>query len=207
MVAWDKAGDGLAVRLHVGNGAVLLREYVNVDLPLPNVFLTKERPDLVEQFLTDESDYYGRHKAKNTATWRKGPIQQETVCDVYGSFAFLPARSGTVSEVLSRQSFEHLDRTQARAALDECYRVLKSGGILRIDIPDPDETMRLYRETGDEFYFRHLFGPRRDSFGGHTHYNRGMLRSLVEELRFSFTEEERNIHENYPAFCLRWTKN
>lgn len=194
------------MKFHVGNGAVLLREYVNIDLPLPNVFLTKERPDLVEQFLTDESDYYGRHKDKQPSTWRKGPICQETVCDVYGRFDFLPARSGTVSEVLSRQSFEHLDKVQARAALDECFRVLKPGGVLRIDIPDPDETMRLYRETGDEFYFRHLFGPRRDHFGSHTHYNRQMLRALVEELRFSFVEEEKNIHEAYPAFCLRWKK-
>lgn len=193
------------MRLHVGNGAVLLREYVNVDLPLPNVFLTKERPDLVEKFLTNESSYYGRHQAKNPTTWRKGPIEQDTVTDAYGSFTFLPARNGTVSEVLSVQCFEHLQASEARQATDECYRVLAVGGILRIDVPDPDETLRKYRETGDEFFIRHLFGPRRDLYGFHTQYTRDMLRKLVEELRFKFVEETANIHE-YPAFALKWEK-
>lgn len=193
------------MKLHVGNGAIYLREYVNVDLPLPSVFLAKERPDLVEQFIANEDDYYGRHTDKNPDSLRGGPVTGETVTDVYGSFDFLPVRPGSVSEILSRQAFEHLDRSEARRALDSCYRALQVGGILRIDIPDPDETLKRYRETGDEIYRRHLFGPRRSLFGFHTHYNRPMLRALVEELRFKYVEEETNIHW-YPAFCLRWAK-
>src|SRR5688572_2254576 len=128
------------MRLHVGNGAVLLRDYVNVDLPLPNVFLTKERPDLVEKFITTEDAYYSRHADKTITTFRAGPIDQETCCDAFGSFAFLPVRPGTVSEILSVQVWEHLDRNEARAATDQCFRALRVGGILRLDIPDADET-------------------------------------------------------------------
>lgn len=201
------------MRLHVGNGAVLLRDYVNVDLPLPGVYLAKERPDLVEQFITTEDDYYGRHRDKTPDTLRAGPLCVETVTDAYGSFSFLPARSGTVSEILSRQVFEHLDRQEAAKAVEESYRVLRIGGLLRLDIPDAELTLERYRETGDQFFIRHLLGP--DWFkkkgqwdlshGFHVHYRRDMLRSLVEEWRFRFVKEEQHPHF-YPSFCLQFEK-
>lgn len=194
------------MRLHVGCGAILLRDWVNIDLPLPHVYLAKERPDLVAKFITDDNDYYGRHADKEPDTLREGPVTKETVCDVYGSFAFLPVRPQSASEILSRQAFEHLDRTEARAALRECHRALKYGGILRIDIPDPDETMRRYQETGDSFFLRHLFGPRRDLWGFHTHYSRQLLVDLVRQHGFEFVRERENIHEFYPAFEMEFQR-
>lgn len=202
----DVAGDDKGVRLHVGNGAVLLREWVNIDLPLPHVFLANERKDLVERFITTEQYYYGRHEDKTPDNLRGGPVTKETVCDVYGSFSFLPARASSVSEILSRQVFEHLDRHEAREAIEECARALQHGGLLRIDIPDADETVRRYRSTGDEFFLRHLFGPRRNEYGTHRHYSRQMLRSLVEERHFDFVEEEESPHAFYPAFTLRFVR-
>lgn len=193
------------MKLHIGAGAVYLRDWVNVDLPLPHVFLARDRQDLVEKFITTEDKYYGRHQERNTESTREVPKQRDTVCDCYGSFQFIPARMGTVSEILARQVFEHLDRTEAKQALRGCFDALKPGGILRLDVPDPDATLRKYRDTGDEFYFRHLFGPRRDLYGFHTHYTRGMLTELVESHGFTYTGEEANVHF-YPAFCLRFEK-
>lgn len=194
------------MKLHVGCGSVYLREWVNVDIPSPSVFLAKERGDLVTKFITSEADYYGRHSDKSADRLRGGPLSQDTVCDVYGSFAFLPARPASVSEILARQSFEHLDRQEARQAIGECARVLQPGGRLRIDIPDPDETLKQYRATGDEFYIRHLFGPRRDVYGSHTHYTRQMLIQAVVPFGFQYDGEEKNIHW-YPAFCLKFSKS
>lgn len=193
------------MKLHVGCGAVYLRDWVNIDLPLPHVFLTRNRPDLISAFETLESDYYGRHRDKTADRLRAGAVKQATVCDVYGSFTFLPVRPQSANEVLSRQVFEHLDRTQAREALRECHRALAPGGLLRIDIPDPDETLRRFGETQDEFFIRHLFGPRLNEFGFHTHYTRGLLKDLVESHGFKFLQEEPNIHF-YPAFCLRFNR-
>lgn len=194
------------MKVHVGCGSVLLRDWINIDLPLPHVFLVKERPDLMERFITTEDDYYGRHMDKNQETLRGGPVTRETVCDVYGSFAFLPVRSGTVSEILARQCFEHLDRREAECAIRECARALSHGGLLRLDIPDADETIRQYRSTGDEFFLRHLFGPRRDEYGCHRHYTRQMLSSLLVDHGFRFVHEETNPHF-YPAFTLRFVKS
>lgn len=193
------------MKAHIGNGAVYLREWVNIDLPLPHVYLTRERPDLVEKFITTEERYYARHEQRTPDTTQTVPKQQETVCDVFGSFAFIPARAGTVSEILSRQVFEHLDRSEAKQALRGCHEALQSGGFLRLDVPDPDATLRQYRDTGNEFYIRHLFGPRRDIYGFHTHYTRGMLIDLAEQQGFRFDQEEPNVHF-YPAFSLRFCK-
>lgn len=196
-------GSPSVMRAHLGCGAVLLRDYVNIDLPLPHVYLTRERPDLVERFITTEDQYYARHVDKNADALRGGAVTKDTVCDIYGSFTFIPARPGTVSEILARQVFEHLDRAEAKAALRHCHEALRSNGILRLDIPDPDETLRRYRESGDEFYIRHLFGPRRDVYGFHTHYTRRMLIEMAEKAGFSFLQEEDSPHF-YPAFTLRF---
>lgn len=196
----------MSIRLHVGCGSVYLRDWVNVDLPLPSVALGKDEPGMVAEFITDESNYYGRHHGKNLDTWRKGPNSIKTVCDAYGSFDFLPARPLSCHEILSRQAFEHLNVEQGRRGLKECMRVLEWGGHLRLDVPDPEATLHLYRETGDAFYLRHLFGPRLDAFGFHTFYTRESLTRLVAEVGLNFVEEEPNIHP-YPAFCLRFVKS
>ncbi len=193
------------MKLHVGSGSVYLRDWVNVDLPGVKTFLADERPDLVADFITDESDYYGRHTDKTVSSLRPGPRNQDTVCDRYGSFSALPARPNSVREILSRQVFEHLDRREGELAFVSCRRVLSGGGILRLDLPDPDETIRRYRDTGDDFYLRHLFGPRRDQGGLHTHYTREILKYMAGECGFIFEGEEKNQHF-YPAFTLRFMK-
>lgn len=194
------------MRLHVGCGTVYLAGYVNVDLPLPHVALAADEPGLVAEYITQESDYYGRHKGKTLDDWRKGPNQVRTVCDAYGSFEFLPARPLSVDEILSRQCFEHLTIDRARVAFKECARVLKWGGSLRLDLPDPERTVELYRESGDTFYVRHLFGPRQNEFGFHTFYNRETLTKLAADAGFNLVGERPNIHP-YPAFEIEFTRS
>lgn len=194
------------MKLHVGAGSIYLLGWCNVDLPAPKTFLACERPDLVERWKTTEDRYYARHEDKTQETLAAGPLDQEYVCDRYGSFAFLPTAERTVSTVLTRQSFEHLSLTEAIHALDNMHRVLVDGGILRIDVPDHEETLRLYLETGDRFYVRHLLGPRRNEYGFHLmSYDRPRLTNLVTSRGFKFVQEEPNIHF-FPAFTLRFVK-
>lgn len=191
------------IRLHIGCGSVYLRDWLNVDIPGPETYLAADRPDLVERWGTTEDQYYARHQDKNIDTLRRGPLHQEYVCDRYGSFQFLPV-SERIDEILTRQSFEHLSSSEADAAMVQMKKVLKPGGLLRIDVPDHDQTLELLKSTGDDFYKRHLLGPRRDEYGFHMRsYNRDQLRKLVESHGFSHICEEKNIHF-FPAFCLRF---
>jgi hypothetical protein len=168
------------VKLHIGSGTVYLNNYVNVDLPSDFCFLAEERPDLVEQYRTDESEYYSRHSDKTLDVLRKGAEVREYVCDRYGSFFFLPVADGKAEEILARSVFEHLSMSEAERALAECRRALKLHGLLRLDVPDHDETLKQFKETGDDFYIRHLLGPRKTKWGMHmASYTRQSLRELV----------------------------
>lgn len=192
------------MKLHVGSGSVYLDGWVNIDMPDPHTFLASERPDLVERWKTTEDRYYARHDDKSIDLLRGGPLGQEYVCDRWGSFAFLPVRVAEVGEVLSRQVFEHLSIGEAREALRDLRGKMKVGGILRIDVPDHAQTLKFFHETGDEFYVRHLLGPRRNDYGFHMmSYTRERLRNLVVSHGFQYVAEEPNIHF-YPAFCLRF---
>lgn len=192
------------MKLHLGCGTVYLKDWVNIDLP--GACLAKDRPDLVEKWSTDESHYYGRHRDKTIESLREGPLEQEAVCDAHGSFDNIPAPYWECDELLARHSFEHLSLQEAHKALDQIDGIMRPNGALRLDVPDHDETLRLYAETQDPFYVRHLLGPRRNDHGYHMmSFSRDRLRSLVESHGFVFEAEEENIHL-YPAFCLRFRK-
>lgn len=194
------------MRLHLGSGSVYLVDWINVDIPAPKTFLASERPDLVQKWKTSEDNYYGRQVNVTIDTLRKGPLDQEYVCDRFGSFHFLPVRDGEVSEAIARQAFEHLSIREAHQALAALSEKMKRGSILRLDVPDHEATLRLFMETGDRFYVRHLLGPRRNDHGFHMmSYTRDRLTSLVESHGFKFLEEEPDIHL-YPSICLRFQK-
>lgn len=203
------------MKLHVGNGSVYLRPtfredpengWVNVDLPGPHTCLSSENPKMVEILSTDESNYYARHIDKTIDRLRTDVARVTGVCDVYGSIFQLPFPESSVREVLARQMFEHLSIGEAKRALIECDRVLRPGGLLRIDVPDTEETARLLSENKDPFYIRHLFGSRKDDYGYHLMgYTRESLKRMGEDYGFVFDSEETNIHF-YPAFMLRFRK-
>ncbi len=194
----------MGVRLHLGCGSVYLIGYLNIDVPAPKTYLAADRPDLVKKYYTIDSEYYARHSDKTLETLRTGPLDQEYVCDRYGSFHFLPIEE-PAEEILIRQGFEHLSISEARVALDLWHHAMTPGGILRLDVPDHEETMRLYASTLEPFYIRHLLGPRRgDDYGYHVmSYDRAGLMHLVESCGFTFDVEEVNIHF-FPAFTLRF---
>src|SRR5262245_34896011 len=132
---------------------------------------------------------------------------QEYVCDAYGNFTHLPVPAWSADEILTRQSFEHLSITEAKKAISGFDEILKPNGILRIDVPDHEATVKLLHDTKDPFWERHLFGPKRGDYGYHMmSYTRECLIKLVEEFGFKYQHEEPNIHF-YPAFCLRFIKS
>lgn len=194
------------LKIHIGCGTVYLKDYINVDIPCKGTFLAVDRPDLVERYITDESDYYSRHKDMTIEVMRKGALSQDYVCDRYGSFYFIPCHDDTVDEILARGVFEHMSLSEAEKALAESKRVLKKDGMIRLDVPDHDETMKQFKTTGDDFFIRHLLGPRRTKYGYHmASYNKDTLKQFLADNGFEYDSEEINIHP-YPMICLRFRK-
>lgn len=56
----------------------------------------------------------------------------------------LPYKNETVTYIYSSHFFEHIPREKVHAFLNECKRILKTGGILRIVVPDLENICREY---------------------------------------------------------------
>jgi predicted SAM-dependent methyltransferase len=75
----------------------------------------------------------------------------------------LPIASGSVDILYSSHMLEHLDQNEAAAFLEEARRVLRSGGIIRLCVPDLRRHVQQYIEShdADAFIFAtHLTQPR-----------------------------------------------
>jgi len=194
-------------KLHIGSGTVYLCDWINIDIPSDTTYLAHERPDLVAKYISTELDYYSRHKEKSFANFTAGPKLIETVCDRYGTFQNIPARANSINKILSRQVFEHFDINGAIAALKEAHRVLMPGGELTIDVPDLIESIIQYGNTRDNFYIRHITGPKKKgSWGFHCmSYDKSELINLCESNGYLFYKDEDNIH-SYPAISLTFLK-
>lgn len=205
------------LRVHCANGRIYLdpKEWVNVDLDGPHANLARDRADLVARWLTTDGDaYYARQTQATPEALAEGPLRpSETVCDVKADILRgLPFGPQAVDELLIRQAFEHFSRVEARKFLQECDYSLKPGGILRLDVPDHEATLRECAVADDvakrRLLLRHIVGSRKDDYSYHLHgYTRDGLRALVEEYGFVFEAEEPELAGRlYPAFCLRFRK-
>lgn len=59
----------------------------------------------------------------------------------------MPFGDNTIDGILSSHMIEHLDCQEVLKFLSECHRVLKSGGVLRISVPDPERFHQLTIEN------------------------------------------------------------
>jgi len=61
----------------------------------------------------------------------------------------LPLEDASVDALYSSHMLEHLDREEAMAFLGEARRVLRSGGTLRVSVPDLGRHVQRYLTSGD----------------------------------------------------------
>ena len=193
------------VKLHLGNGCVYLAGYVNINLSIPGYsFLTTERPDLVKENMTTLENYYKK-------PWSPVPRETTCVCDIYGDMTDLPFADNSVEEILCIQSFEHLSRREAAQALDCWYRILTPSGLLHIDVPDFEESVRLLlkepEEDKKELYYRWVYGSQKNE--GDFHKDGYSLLKLKRLLVSHGFMKIRQINENlhpYPAIIMEANK-
>lgn len=70
----------------------------------------------------------------------------------------IPFSDGSVDAIFNEHLFEHISLRDGEKLMDECFRVLKPGGILRIGVPDAGELIRSY--VGDGEYVDRLHPDR-----------------------------------------------
>lgn len=66
----------------------------------------------------------------------------------------IPFADGTVDAIFHEHLLEHIPLRAGAGLMDECFRVLKPGGILRIGVPDAGALLRSY--VGDGTYIEQI---------------------------------------------------
>lgn len=84
----------------------------------------------------------------------------------------LPVPNGSVDVIYSSHMLEHLDREEAAIFLKECRRVLCSGGVIRVAVPDLHRHVQQYIASNDA-----------DTFISTTHLAQPRPRTIVQRLR------------------------
>jgi len=68
--------------------------------------------------------------------------------DIVGPVERLPMEDNSISLIYASHVLEHFGRNAYKAVLQEWYRVLKHGGILRLSVPDFAACAAIYYESG-----------------------------------------------------------
>lgn len=202
------------LKVHLGCGRIYLNGYVNVDMDGPGVVLAghSEGQQLLPHFATDDGDDYYKHQPVTPANIDSPPLKcpDNKLVDVTADvLAGLPFPCNSVDELLCRQMFEHLSPTEAKRFLANVDYTIAPGGTLRIDVPDHEETMRLYAKDPDNpIWKRHIWGKQDGPYNYHLMgYTREGLRALVERFGFVFSHEAPPLKNRlYPAFELVFRK-
>jgi len=84
----------------------------------------------------------------------------------------LQLSNSSVDVLYSSHLLEHLDQNETATFLKEARRILRSGGIIRLTVPDLHKQVRQYVETGDA-----------DIFIGGTHLSQPRPRTIAQRLR------------------------
>lgn len=114
----------------------------------------------------------------------------------------------SASLIYSSHSFEYFNRTEAIEVLKEWGRVLKSGGTLRIAVPDFDSLIQVYKKTGEiEKILGPLYGQMNINNGNEeqtlyhkTTYNFKSLEALLINNGFKNVQRydwQKTIHKDY----------
>ena len=144
------------LRLHLGCGPRILKEWVNIDL----VF------EPYQAYLKYYSDtFYGK-------TVRGGKKDFYAINVVKQP---LPIKDRSVAVVFHEDFIEHLDQKEQYLLLAETFRVLKKGGVHRINTPEITSTMKI--NSNFKLGFKGVF---QEEWNKHVHKNILSVATLSE---------------------------
>ena len=184
------------MKLHLGCGTIFLKGYINVDVK-PD-YLTPAAPagDLVQNTTIFER-YYKHDFCKGSGL---------CIADVAAPISNLPFSEGEVDEVVLIQVLEHIPAYDVGKVLKEINRVLKSGGIFTIGVPDLKETAKLLASAGtpeeEDWCIRLIHGTQRNEFSHHyCGYTQRSLKEILSLYDFGDFRVLPNINF-YPSIFL-----
>jgi len=186
LVAWlrrhRRLHAGLApVKVNVGSGLCVAPGWINLDSGLHALF--SKWPETLVRRLYRMSSYRQWHSEDDyVRLLREHRFHHHNV--EHG----LPFADASVDFLYSSHLLEHLFQEDAEAFAMECHRVLKSGGVLRICVPDLEHALALYAQGQKEKALEYFFVKRIGYFNAHKFmYDYELLASLMKRAGFART--------------------
>ncbi len=177
------------IKINLGCGLAVTKGWINIDASLNALLANWPRAayKLLYRF-SGANQYYSL----------------EQYCVLLGNHEFIhhdlshsiPLKDQTVDFIYSSHFLEHLFKNDAERLLIDCYRVLKSDGVIRVSIPDLDYAISLYAQgEKDKMLANYFFVEDRGSFlSSHKYmYDFDSLKSLLEKI--GFTQIERCAYQ------------
>ncbi len=98
----------------------------------------------------------------------------------------VPLGDNTVDVIYSSHALEHIFLEEAQALLQDAYRALKEGGLIRLAVPDLEHALRLYQSGAKEQALEFFFSRNRSGYLNHHHYmyDFELLKNLLEKAGF-----------------------
>ncbi len=83
----------------------------------------------------------------------------------FKTLAPLPFHEESMELVYTSHMIEHLPENSCQHFFNESYRLLKQGGVLRIEAPDAEKIILEYKRNNDDFFFNLLNKEEKSQFG------------------------------------------
>jgi predicted SAM-dependent methyltransferase len=168
------------VKVNLGCGMKCLSGWINIDGSLTSLFGSKKISFINKLLyrLAGSSDYYSFDHYNN--------VIQENGLKFYNLKMGVPLHDNSTDIIYCSHFLEHLDKKDGQKFLEECFRSLKSGGLMRISIPDLDYAMQMYQRNEIESMMGLFFYTSNDwDFAAHKYgYNYTHLKEILEKIGF-----------------------
>jgi predicted SAM-dependent methyltransferase len=169
------------IKLNLGCGLAVSSDWINIDASL-NAFVASWPRIFHKLFysLSGSNRYYTfeqYHSLLKNHTFIHHDLARS-----------IPVDNNVASFIYSSHFLEHLFKSEAYNLLKESYRALKSGGVIRICVPDLAYAVFLYHnEKKEEMLENYFFIEDQNSFlARHKYmYDFQLLKSNLEEIGFS----------------------
>lgn len=172
------------VKVNIGSGLCVADGWINLDVNIPT--LVARWPSVVKRMVY-------RIMPRSSAARRF--YSEEQFCEILNQHVFVhhditygvPFRDQSVDYIYSSHFVEHLFLGQARSLFRDCHRVLKSGGVFRVVVPDLEYVLSLFNHGEQQralSYFFYDSGP--SYFTRHKYmYDFGLMKKELAEAGFN----------------------
>lgn len=188
-----KARKDRLTKVNLGAGLELAPGWINIDgslnylvANLPKIF------HLIAYEFSGSKNFYKKEEYCNTL---------ENNNFIHHDISFgVPFQNENIDYIYSSHFLEHLYLKEAKHLLNDCYRVLKKGGQIRISVPDLEHAINLYKKgQGETMLSSYFFMDDESFFGQHKYmYDFKILSSILEEIGFINITKSSYKHGNFP---------